>query len=79
MTTAGPTPTAVRPTLTPWLRSIPTGWPGQGSRLLGAAGLAAVLLGSQTLAASTPQASDVRLLLPSEGLLAGLGDGLRRG
>lgn len=79
MTTAGPTPTAVRPTLTPWLRSIPTAWPGQRSRLLGAAGLAAVLLGSQTLAASTPQASDVRLLLPSEGLLAGLGDGLRRG
>ena len=41
--------------------------------------VAAVLLGSQTLAASTPLRSDVRLLLPSEGLLAGLGDGLRRG
>jgi hypothetical protein len=41
--------------------------------------IAAVLLGSQTLAASAPLRSDVRLLLPSEGLLAGLGDGLRRG
>jgi hypothetical protein len=39
----------------------------------------AVLLGSQALAASSPLRSDVRLLLPSEGLLAGLGDGLRRG
>jgi len=43
------------------------------------AGITASLLGSQTLAASTPMRSDVRLLLPSEGLLAGLGDGLRRG
>ena len=43
------------------------------------AGVTAALLGSQTLAASTPLRSDVRLLLPSEGLLAGLGDGLRRG
>ncbi len=42
-------------------------------------GLAAVLLGSQGLAASGAQPSAVRLLLPSEGLLAGLGDGLRRG
>ena len=42
-------------------------------------GVIAALLGSQTLAASTPLSSDVRLLLPSEGLLAGLGDGLRRG
>ena len=42
------------------------------------AGVTAALLGSQTLAASTPLRSDVRLLLPSEGLLAGLGDGLRR-
>jgi len=79
MTTAGPTSTAVRPELTPWLRATPPDWMQQPSRLLSAAGLAAVLLGSQTLAASTPQASDVRLLLPSEGLLAGLGDGLRRG
>ena len=48
-------------------------------RLLGAAGLTAVLLGSQSLAASSSQASAVRFMLPSEGLLAGLGDGLRRG
>jgi hypothetical protein len=47
--------------------------------MLTVAGLAAVVLGSQTLAASSPQASAVRFLLPSEGLLAGLGDGLRRG
>ena len=47
--------------------------------MLTAAGLAAVVLGSQTLVASRPQASAVRFLLPSEGLLAGLGDGLRRG
>ena len=79
MTTAGPTSTAVRPERTPWLRTPPADWVQQPSRLLSAAGLAAVLLGSQTLAASTPLRSDVRLLLPSEGLLAGLGDGLRRG
>ena len=48
-------------------------------QLLAAASVTSVLLGSQTLAASTPLRSDVRLLLPSEGLLAGLGDGLRRG
>ena len=48
-------------------------------RLLGGLAVAAALLGTQTLAASTPLRSDVRLLLPSEGLLAGLGDGLRRG
>jgi len=54
--------------------------PAAWKRQLGlAAGIAAALLGSQTLAASTPLRSDVRLLLPSEGLLAGLGDGLRRG
>ncbi|WP_411870385.1 ABC transporter substrate-binding protein [Vulcanococcus limneticus] len=47
--------------------------------LLPGLGLAAVLLGSQGLAASSPLPSAVRLLLPSEGLLAGLGDGLRRG
>jgi len=41
--------------------------------------LAAVALGTQTLAASSPIRSDVRMILPSEGLLAGLGDGLRRG
>ena len=48
-------------------------------RVGSAIALAAVLLGTQTLAASTPLPVDVRLLLPSEGLLAGLGDGLRRG
>ncbi len=48
-------------------------------RLLTGVSLATVLLSSQTLAASTPLRSDVRMLLPSEGLLAGLGDGLRRG
>ena len=48
-------------------------------RLMSMGGLAAVVLGSQALAASSPQASAVRLLLPSEGVLAGLGDGLRRG
>jgi len=47
--------------------------------LLTGLSVAVVLLGSQTLAASTSLRSDVRLLLPSEGLLAGLGDGLRRG
>ena len=52
------------------------GWPRQLGLV---AGIAAALLGSQTLAASSPLRSDVRLLLPSEGLLAGLGDGLRRG
>ena len=41
--------------------------------------LAAVALGTQALAASSPIRSDVRMILPSEGLLAGLGDGLRRG
>ena len=51
-------------------------WHGQ---LLAGVSLVSVVLGSQTLAASTPLRSDVRLLLPSEGLLAGLGDGLRRG
>lgn len=47
--------------------------------LLGVVSVSAVVVGSQTLAASTPLRSDVRMLLPSEGLLAGLGDGLRRG
>ena len=57
-----------------------TGRTGQWQRPLGwVAAVSAALLGSQTLAASTPLRSDVRLLLPSEGLLAGLGDGLRRG
>ncbi len=42
-------------------------------------GLAAVLVGVQGLAASTPFSRDVLMLLPSEGILAGVGDGLRRG
>ena len=79
MTTAGPTSTAIRPDLSSWQQGAAQGWMGSSSRWLGAIGLAAALLGSQTLAASTPLPSDVRLLLPSEGLLAGLGDGLRRG
>lgn len=42
-------------------------------------GLAAVLVGVQSLAATTPLPQQVLMLLPSEGLLAGVGDGLRRG
>ena len=80
MTTA--TNTAERaPTPQPLLRALaspPQLQPGQ-RRLLNGLAVAVALLGSQTLAASTPLRSDVRLLLPSEGLLAGLGDGLRRG
>ncbi|MGA0022442.1 MAG: histidine kinase, partial [Vulcanococcus sp.] len=65
---------------TPLADLRPTPWPGRWRRQLGwMAGVSAALIGSQTLAASTPLRSDVRLLLPSEGLLAGLGDGLRRG
>ena len=79
MTTAGPTHTAIRPDLTRWQPATVAPWLGSSSRWLGAAGLAAALIGSQTLVASTPLPSEVRLLLPSEGLLAGLGDGLRRG
>ena len=58
----------------PWLATI-----GQSGRWLNVLSLLAVVLGTQALAASTPLATSVRLLLPSEGLLAGLGDGLRRG
>ena len=57
----------------------PRAWSARSGRSLALAGLLAALVGCQALAASTPLASDVRLLLPSEGLLAGLGDGLRRG
>lgn len=57
-------------------RPVPSSW---RRPLLTGLSVAVALLGSQTLAASTPLRSDVRLLLPSEGLLAGLGDGLRRG
>jgi len=49
------------------------------SHALSAVGALGVILGIQSLAASTPLRSDVRMLLPSEGLLAGVGDGLRRG
>ncbi|MFM2080714.1 MAG: hypothetical protein RLZZ219_1396 [Cyanobacteriota bacterium] len=62
-----------------WLPGGPAATLRPRGRVVAAVGVAAGLLASQTLAASTPQASDVRLLLPSEGLLAGLGDGLRRG
>ena len=79
MTTAGPTSTATRPDLSSWSPAVVPAWLGVPSRWLSAVGLAAALIGSQTMAASTPLSSDVRLLLPSEGLLAGLGDGLRRG
>ncbi len=43
------------------------------------AGVVAALLGLQGLAASAPIRSDVLMLLTPEGLLAGVGDGLRRG
>ena len=79
MTTAGTTSTPVRPGFSSWQADRGARPLGGRSQLLGAVGVVAVLLGTQTLAASTPQPSDVRLLLPSEGLLAGLGDGLRRG
>ncbi|MEN9542178.1 MAG: hypothetical protein RLZZ459_2269, partial [Cyanobacteriota bacterium] len=70
---AGPSRRQIRPAM-PRLSHWGTGGP-----LAAALSLAAVVVGTQTLAASTPLASSVRLLLPSEGLLAGLGDGLRRG
>jgi len=77
MTPAEQAPAAPRPLLRA-LASPPQLLAGH-RRLLGGLAVAAALLGTQTLAASTPLRSDVRLLLPSEGLLAGLGDGLRRG
>ena len=43
------------------------------------AGVLAALLGSQSLVASEPLAGNALILLPSEGAIAGLGDGLRRG
>ena len=80
MTTAEQPPAARSPrSLQPARRPAdraPAGWRGW---LISGVSVSAVLLGSQTLAASSPVRSDVRLLLPSEGLLAGLGDGLRRG
>jgi hypothetical protein len=42
-------------------------------------GIMASVLGAQTLVSSAPQPRAVLMLLPSEGILAGLGDGLRRG
>lgn len=79
MTTAGQIGTAVVTALDGLPLRVPKAWSaGRGSSLT-ALSVAAVLLGCQALAASGPLASDVRLLLPSEGLLAGLGDGLRRG
>ena len=43
MTTAGPTPTAIRPDLTRWQPATVAPWLGSSSRWLGAAGLAAAL------------------------------------
>ena len=77
MTTAEQAPAAPRPLLR--ALAAPPGLGAGQQRLLSGLALTAALLGTQTLAASTPLRSDVRLLLPSEGLLAGLGDGLRRG
>ncbi|MEN9497100.1 MAG: hypothetical protein RLZZ137_2140 [Cyanobacteriota bacterium] len=75
MTTAEP-PAPARPTdLTrPLLATI-----SRNGRWLNALSLLAIVVGIQSLVASAPLAAAVRLLLPSEGLLAGLGDGLRRG
>jgi hypothetical protein len=42
-------------------------------------GVAAAVLGSQSLVAALPQPGNALMLLPSEGPVAGLGDGLRRG
>ena len=47
--------------------------------LMALAGILASVLGVQTLVSSTPQPRAVLLLLPTGGILAGLGDGLRRG
>ena len=77
MTTAEQPPAAR--SLQPGTRPAPAAAAGWRSWLISGVSVSAVLLGSQTLAASSPLRSDVRLLLPSEGLLAGLGDGLRRG
>ena len=76
MTTAQQSPASRSTRLSVAALATPARW---RQPLLGGLGVAAVLLGSQTLAASSSLRSDVRLLLPSEGLLAGLGDGLRRG
>ena len=48
-------------------------------RLWRGAGVAAAVIGSQSLVAALPQPGNALLLLPSEGAIAGLGDGLRRG
>ena len=42
-------------------------------------GVIAAVLGSQSLVAALPQPGNALVLLPSEGAIAGLGDGLRRG
>ena len=78
MTTTEQASTALRPALRA-LAAVEQPQPIGSGRVVTGLVIAAVLLGSQTLAASAPLRSDVRLLLPSEGLLAGLGDGLRRG
>ena len=48
-------------------------------RLWRGAGVAAAVIGSQSLVAALPQPGNALMLLPSEGAIAGLGDGLRRG
>ena len=83
------------PGSTPWRQGLALAWPrvwfpglpgsGTGSwrerlaRCLSALGLLASLLGSQSLASSSPQAAEVRLLLPAGGRWTPLSDGLRRG
>ena len=48
-------------------------------RIWRGAGVAAAVIGSQSLVAALPQPGNALMLLPSEGAIAGLGDGLRRG
>ena len=48
-------------------------------RIWRGAGVAAAIIGSQSLVAALPQPGNALMLLPSEGAIAGLGDGLRRG
>jgi len=79
MTTAGQIDSAVAAALDGLPLRAPKAWSEGRGRALTTLAVVASLLGCQALAASTPLGSDVRLLLPSEGLLAGLGDGLRRG
>ena len=61
----------------PWLNA--KFWQDRLPRCLSVFGLLASLLGSQSLASSSPQGTEVRFLLPAGGLWAPLSDGLRRG